>query len=117
MAPDGPPPLASGTLASGTQPVAEVPEPFAHRHLAALQERLARLEAESGAVTRNFVGLHGFSASARCAEADLLARMDGIVRQLEADIVRVHGLLRDTQRMLEQTESLWARAVIGALPA
>jgi hypothetical protein len=112
MAPDG-----TSSLISATLPVAEVPEPFAHDDLAVLQDRLARLEAESDAIARDFVRLHGLSASARGSEADLLARIDRIVRQLESDIVRVHGLLRNTQQTLEQTENLWARAVIGALPA
>jgi hypothetical protein len=97
--------------------VAAVPEPFAHDDLAVLRDRLARLEAEGDAIARDFVRLHGLSASARSSEVDLLARIDRIVRQLESDIVRVHGLLRNTQQTLEQTENLWARAVIGALPA
>jgi hypothetical protein len=93
MAPDGTPSLISATL-----PVVEVPEPFSHGQVAALRDRLARLEAESDAVARDFVRLHGLSASARNSEVDLLARIDRIVRQLEADVVRVHGLLKDTQQ-------------------
>jgi hypothetical protein len=112
MAPDG-----NSPLLSAPPTVVEVPAPFPHDHLAGLRDRLARLEAEGEAVTRDFVRLHGLSATLPASQADLLARIDRLVRLLESDIVRVHGLLRDTQRTLEQTESLWARAVIGALPA
>lgn len=112
MAPDG-----NSTLIEANRTLVEVPEPFPHDHLAGLRDRLARLEAEGEAVARDFVRLHGLSSIRPDSEAELLARIDRIVRLLEADIVRVHGLLRDTRQTLEQTESLWARAVIGALPA
>jgi len=71
-----------------------------------LQARIARLQAESDAITRDFVRLHTMRSSVTTDAADLLDRIDRLILRQEADIVRIHGLLHKARSVLKEAEAL-----------
>ncbi len=81
-----------------------------------LRERLTRLQAESDRIARSFVRLHAWRSSLGTPGADLVERVDQVILQHEADIIRTHGLLHDAARLLDETETLWARHAMHHIP-
>jgi len=89
-----------------------------HRdRLGELRDRLTQLQAESDRIARSFVQLHSLRSSICTPEADLIERVDQIVQRHEADIIKTHGLLHDAARLLDETETLWARQMMHHIPS